>query len=843
MTQPQGNRRPRSGILRILAMAIAVLAMLPLTPAPAGAAGSAKITVSSFAADGTTPLPFARFQVTDSNGTVYGPLETRPPDGKVTFTVDLADNLTFVVEEETPPACGNSPAPLTVAKLAGGDEKKVSFSTDFTKDCTLGAIAVYKYTCPAGFDTAAADYATWSGACTETVDGSAFRFAKADNSKHWDTETGKYGIAGRAPLVGLEPGGYTVADKSGANTADSATPTVFCLTYTSPNPAAQRDPDNIAKTAVTNGAIKLKLNGGRIACDWFFAQGNAGTSGNGAANGGNGGNSGEISNVAAATGSITIHLAQCPAGYNAGNYFNDCHGHGVAGVTFSMAGPNSYANSGDTTIPQSPGPGIIAFSDLAAGTYRLSGNLAPDVTTVLVYCSLGDGGDQLPSSAGGQGGVDFDLAAGANVICDWFTRPEQGAKRIQVVKYTCPVGYDASGKTLQNLRDDCLTPTKNVTFTLTPDGGTARSVKTGADGKVVFGNLSNGTLLLGEDIPGEFSIPVAFCTFDPGGTAASLDTRQVEITNGATTLTLDDTLKAIGCDWFNIPQDLSGRTGSVTIAKLLCPAGLTSGYADNCTDLLKGVIFAGTGPNAYDQSATTDSKGLAVFDGLQPGSYVFTEQPSDNVNVAVYVVACTKDGKEFPVKYDDSTGLRVKLTLKPGDQVSCTWYNVPPAPAKPGAKGSITVNKFLCQGKKDNAYNWKKDCAAFTAGADFQLTATDGARLATGTTDGTGKLVFAKLADGVYVLNETSGDWCHAEAAHVDASGNVQVLDGGNTDVFIYNCTAKKINTLPGTGVGSAAGGAGTGLWALAGGLAGIVLLLAARRPRPAIAPAPRRLA
>ena len=56
------------GALRLAVTAITLLAMAQMLPAQAQAqdGGSATITVNSYMEDGNTPLPFARFQVTDS---------------------------------------------------------------------------------------------------------------------------------------------------------------------------------------------------------------------------------------------------------------------------------------------------------------------------------------------------------------------------------------------------------------------------------------------------------------------------------------------------------------------------------------------------------------------------------------------------------------------------------------------------------------------------------------------------------------------------------------------------------------------------------------------------------
>src|SRR5262249_12178902 len=133
-----GNRQGGRGrLLHMAVAAIAILAMLPLTATVGAAPGKTTITLTSFSADGKTPLPFARFQVTDnSSKKVYGPLEAPPGTAQIVFTITLDDpNATFTIEEETPPACGIAPDPLVVGPLVAGDNLAVEFATDFDKTC------------------------------------------------------------------------------------------------------------------------------------------------------------------------------------------------------------------------------------------------------------------------------------------------------------------------------------------------------------------------------------------------------------------------------------------------------------------------------------------------------------------------------------------------------------------------------------------------------------------------------------------------------------------------------------------------------------------------------------
>lgn len=640
---------------------VVVLSLASLSGAPVAAQETATITVSTYGEDGSTPLPFVRVQVVDSNGNVYGPLETPPSDASVTFTVETGEDLSFEVAVETPPACGTAPEPVTIEDLAAGDDTSVDFAIPVEDGCDLGALAVYTYVCPDDFDALATDYPTWRDTCWETVDGHAIRFRAADGGGEWIKTTGQHGIPGRAPLVGLIEGTYTVEDLDAA-----VTPVVYCLYYDSSNAIDAPAPSSIERADVNDGVVRLALGGDtRISCDFFYA----------ASAPSPGGDEEPITGAQTGTGSIEIHKAVCPAGYEPNpNIFNDCHGNGLEGVTFTIDGPGGFEDSAVTAIEDAPGPGIVRFTDLPAGTYTIREDVPDHDTTIYVYCSLAEAEDLVDFSYNEDGSIDLPLGEGVDVICDWYNIPVQ--------------------------------------------------------------------------------------QFEPA---------------------------------------------SLTIQKFLCPDGTSSNYAARCTEPLEDVTFEVDGAGG-SSSAATNGSGLVTFADLAPGDYVVTELPPESVHVAVYVVACSSGSTSFPFTYDDSTGLRINLSLGSGDAVTCAWYNVPPGKPAPTEGGSITIFKYLCQGKSANDYDWFNDCQLWGDGADFALLDARGNTLATGTTDNAGKLVFSGLKDGSYGLDETSGDWCHAEADRVDSRGAVIVADQGNTDVFIFNCSAKRVSTLPATGTGALSG-------------------------------------
>ena len=201
------------------------------------------------------------------------------------------------------------------------------------------------------------------------------------------------------------------------------------------------------------------------------------------------------------------------------------------------------------------------------------------------------------------------------------------------------------------------------------------------------------------------------------------------------------------------------------------------------------------------------------------------------------MVHCHRDGAAFPTTYDDSTGLRINFTLPAGANVICDWYNVPKGQAPAPSGGSITVIVRLCTEKLADIENLQNECSLYSAGAGFQLTSVNSGSALSGKTGSDGRLVFKGLSDGAYSLKETTGDWCKAEADHVDAKGNVLVQNGGNSTVYIYNCGGKAINTLPATGIAATGQGGSTFPflgWVLA--LLAAILLTGALAVRPRLA-------
>src|SRR5829696_5650566 len=86
---------------------------------------------------------------------------------------------------------------------------------------------------------------------------------------------------------------------------------------------------------------------------------------------------------------ITIHNRICPVGYAGESLFEDCHDSAPDGsMRFWFDGPIS-----GYTMTDAAGNGYIA--NLVTGTYTVSGGLAPELGSSVVYCSFEDDPDSL----------------------------------------------------------------------------------------------------------------------------------------------------------------------------------------------------------------------------------------------------------------------------------------------------------------------------------------------------------------------------------------------------------------------------------------------------------------
>jgi hypothetical protein len=108
----------------------------------------------------------------------------------------------------------------------------------------------------------------------------------------------------------------------------------------------------------------------------------------------------------------------CPTGYTGSTIFADCHGNPQdSHLEFTIDGPSTATAATDDD-------GNVTFASLAAGTYNISGGVPGEFASTVVYCSVDEDPETLFAPTETDTGVSVDLAAGSDVICDWYNIPE-----------------------------------------------------------------------------------------------------------------------------------------------------------------------------------------------------------------------------------------------------------------------------------------------------------------------------------------------------------------------------------------------------------------------------------
>lgn len=119
---------------------------------------------------------------------------------------------------------------------------------------------------------------------------------------------------------------------------------------------------------------------------------------------------------------VTIHLSQCPAGYEGNDPFTDCHPNGIPGVTFRWRIPENVPWS--ETLTDENG---IAVIESTGKTFTIEETPPFDLASYAVSCSTNDGADQvLFNSFEPDVSITFPVGALtgiADVVCDWYNTP------------------------------------------------------------------------------------------------------------------------------------------------------------------------------------------------------------------------------------------------------------------------------------------------------------------------------------------------------------------------------------------------------------------------------------
>ena len=329
------------------------------------------------------------------------------------------------------------------------------------------------------------------------------------------------------------------------------------------------------------------------------------------------------------SGSIQVRKFVCPAAAGGGGIAfvdsSDPDGGGLARTAGCDVGDAAFVLDGPS--------GPIEFRTGSGGRYQTTLDTGDYVLTEL--------------STGAAEELTVRVNTLTTVVVVNYVEPEgEQPAAIDIVKYTCAPGFQ--GRVWLDFAEACLgdeTRTNNVGFRLS-GAVSARRVTgdAGTEGATRFDGLPAGDYQLREETPLGTVAVYAFCGVDP----ASPDGRGV---GDAVNLRLAAG-QTVTCHWFNVPEDLAGDTGAITVYKYACPvtvAPATFDWYGRCDPQGQGVEFS---LSAWDgdqflpvTNGITDGDGILRFTRLQPGTYDLEEvnatwchAESDSVNARGEVV-------------------------------------------------------------------------------------------------------------------------------------------------------------------------------------------------------------
>lgn len=482
-------------------------------------------------------------------------------------------------------------------------------------------------------------------------------------------------------------------------------------------------------------------------------------------------------------------------------------------VGFSLANANNVVA---TTTTDNNGQSY--FSGMDPATWRVWSDIPLEAATEYYFCDTGDGG-YVSQTLSDRGVASFPVTAGQQIDCEIYVVPENlrgdvtGAS-VEVHLSTCPADYTGS-----SYYSDCHdNGVANMEFTLTGPDGTLTSTtvveNTPGPGIARFTALAAGDYTLAGGPPQDFGSVYLYCS-DPANNNAQVETTFADAV-GKFSLAEN---QSITCDWYFIPEDASGNTPTPTVTPepkkaeiyttmFACPSSVNvagssfSQLDDACTDTVDNVPMKLQRPSGVPVTATTGDSGPGAvrFKELGAGDYVLTPTlPENYVSAALY---CDLDGGDVYQKTISNGGTTFKNVES--ELISCSWFVTPKAEQQQGPTGSITIREMLCKGDRSSIKDWERECTPASSGVSFTVTAVSGSTTQTLTPNSNGVAVFSGLADGYYSVKQSTGQWCRAAATIVNSESQVGVRDGGNTDLFLYQCN--KDLGLPNTGSGPMGG-------------------------------------
>jgi hypothetical protein len=307
--------------------------------------------------------------------------------------------------------------------------------------------------------------------------------------------------------------------------------------------------------------------------------------------------------------SLIVHSRFCPPRYDGTDIFVDCHGNpGLLAIEYALYG------SRDITYAMPDLEGNLTFADLSSGTYRVQSSLSVDGQHPAIYCSPGDGSAATyyeTDSTRDNYSFNIELAAGDNIVCDWYTLPDtdllEDTANLIVHNRFCPVDYDGADEFA-----DCHGNVGIAYINYAISGANSGSTMLD-NGNAYFYWLKPGhtTLQIPQgqlDLPASVSCSVLSSGEEPFLVQSLSPAEAISVELGAG--------ETVVCDWYVYPTTAYyAQTGSMPVTVIMCPddpGPFAQGDLPDGCSLVEGArvtVYPTAAGADFAHSCVTDAEG------------------------------------------------------------------------------------------------------------------------------------------------------------------------------------------------------------------------------------------
>jgi hypothetical protein len=453
-------------------------------------------------------------------------------------------------------------------------------------------------------------------------------------------------------------------------------------------------------------------------------------------------------NVAAAkTGGSTISIAKhnCPAeaeayGSDHKTLAEECTEGGTDGIGFTLS------DGAKLEVSKYTSNGSVSFANLPNGAQLTVTEAFPkgyDSATVSCDVKTSSGNESGYKEVDAiDGTINFTAKDGYDVYCDWYDFPA-ATVTVSITKFDCPEGTDPT-KATESRQSDAPACTRHADVLFTLDDSAlstgSKQMATDAQGYLTFSSLPAGDFELAESLPKGYGTPYVQCRIGFVKDQPANQPLRVDYTTDgdpAIVFSVEPGQEA-DCLWFNIkgspvtatptptprvggdgngngnggqsngyptPTPIAtpaaARVTSITIVVRTCAPGydLFAKGADPAKDCLAtavGADFSSLGDlSGILTKKQTGADGSVVFGHLSSGAHLIAQTLPTGATAFILDCTSTLGAVKSPLSPLSQLGTagKVRITVLPGEQVTCRWFDVPAktASATPEAIGDVAI--------------------------------------------------------------------------------------------------------------------------------------------------------